>query len=69
MSMLLERVLDVDDKAVFHVSVNKPGESLVDIIHLDDLDLWIDFVLRAEVNHLLDVFCTSDNTTRQGPPT
>lgn len=67
--MLLERVLNVDYKAVFHISINKPFESLIDIIYLDDLNLRIDFVRCIEVNHFLDVFCTSNNTTRQGPRT
>ena len=69
MSMLLERVLNVDYKIVFKISINKPRENLVDIILLDDLNLWIDFVRCTEVNHFLDVFCTSNNTTRQGPRT
>ena len=64
--MLLERVLYVDYEAVFHVSIDEPCESLIDIIYLDDLNLWIDFVCCTEVNHFLDVFCTSSNTTRQG---
>lgn len=68
-STLLEGVLDVDYKAVFHISINKPRESLVDIIYLNDLNLRIDIVGCTEVNHFLDVFYTSNNTARQGPRT
>ena len=57
------------EKAVFHISINKPRKSLVDIIHLDNLNRLIDFVLCTKVDHFLDVFCTPNNTTRQGPPT
>lgn len=67
--MLLERVLNVDYKAVFHISINKPFESLIYIIYLDDLNLWIDFVHCTEVNHFLYVLCASNNTTGQGPST
>ena len=44
MIQLVQRALYVDYKAVFHISVYKPLESLVDIVHFNDLNLWVYFV-------------------------
>jgi hypothetical protein len=60
--ILLERVLDVDYKMVFYISINDPLESLIDVVHFDDLSLRINSFRATEVNHFLDVLGSSSNT-------
>lgn len=62
--ILLERALYVDYKPVPHIPVDKPLKSLVDVVYLYNLNLWVDFVCRAEVYHLLGVLRASSHTTR-----
>ena len=62
--MLVEGALYVDYKPVLDIPVDKPVESLVDVVHLYQLNLWVDFVCRAQVDHLLCVLGASDHTAR-----
>jgi hypothetical protein len=60
--VLFERVLNVNYKAVFDISINDPLDSIIDIVHFDDLNIWIDSFHGTEVNHILYVLCSSSNT-------
>jgi hypothetical protein len=60
--VLFERVLNVNYKAVFDISINDPLESIIDIVHFDDLNLWINSFHGTEVNHIFYVLRSSSNT-------
>jgi hypothetical protein len=60
--VLFERVLNVNYKSVFDISISDPLESIIDIVHFDDLNLWINSFHCTEVNHILYVLCSSSNT-------
>ena len=60
----LERALYVYYKPVSDIPVDKPLESLVDVVYLYQLNIWVDFVCRTEVYHLLGVLCASGYTAR-----
>src|SRR5882724_4277464 len=45
--------VDLDDEAIVRLLVDDLGPRLVDGRHRDRLDLWLDVIERAEVDHVL----------------
>src|SRR5512144_439099 len=59
-------ILDIDHKPVAHVRLDRSVVGRLDVIRLDDLDLGLDAVLGAEIEHLLCLGNAADQRARDG---
>src|ERR1700723_856863 len=58
----------VDHEAVFHVALEQAVVCFVDLLHFDHLDIRIDSLLGAEIEHLLGFGNAADGGAREAAP-
>ena len=59
---------DIDDEAVFHITLEQPLVGFVDLLRPNHFDIGGDIMLGAEIEHLLSLKSAADAGAGDLPP-